>query len=178
MLSDGTIDDFTLLLNSMGYKFDRNAESIIDKASGGEEIKDVEAMIDGSTNIVYVFILIVLFIVLLIVYTTYLRDRQNEWCLYSSIGYSKRSIYFSIIRELLFTFAVSLLAGGIIIFFMEIALDYCMIKPAGNRCRYFQPDVLMEILCSYVLLFGMLQIPIRYEIYRIRTIDALDDDLN
>ena len=161
------------------YKVDRSREKIIDKTSGEEDLQnDVIDAIEGGTDIVYVFILAVLFIVLLIVYTTYLRDRQNEWCLYSSIGYSKKAIYFSIIRELLFTFAVSLFAGGIIIFFMEAVLDYCMIRPMGIKCRYFYPGVLMEIICSYVFLLGMLQLPVRYELYKIRTIDAMDDDLN
>ena len=179
ILSDGSIEDLTLFLNNMGYKVDRIREKIIDKTSGEEDLQnDVIDAIEGGTDIVYVFILAVLFIVLLIVYTTYLRDRQNEWCLYSSIGYSKKAIYFSIIRELLFTFAVSLFAGGIIIFFMEAALDYCMIRPMGIKCRYFYPDVLMEIICSYVFLLGMLQLPVRYELYKIRTIDAMDDDLN
>ena len=179
ILSDGSIEDLTFLLNNMGYKFDKDKESIIDKASGEEDLQnEVIYAIESSTDIVYIFILAVLFIVLLIVYTTYLRDRQNEWCLYSSIGYSKKTIYFSIIRELLFTFAVSILAGGIIIFLMEIVLEYCMIRPMGIMCRYFYPDVLIEILCSYVLLLGMLQIPVRYELYKIRTIDAMDDDLN
>ncbi len=179
ILSDGSIEDLTLFLNNMGYKVDRSREKIIDKTSGEEDLQnDVIDAIEGGTDIVYVFILAVLFIVLLIVYTTYLRDRQNEWCLYSSIGYSKKAIYFSIIRELLFTFAVSLFAGGIIIFFMEAALDYCMIRPMGIKCRYFYPDVLMEIICSYVFLLGMLQLPVRYELYKIRTIDAMDDDLN
>ena len=127
ILSDGSIEDLTLFLNNMGYKVDRSREKIIDKTSGEEDLQnDVIDAIEGGTDIVYVFILAVLFIVLLIVYTTYLRDRQNEWCLYSSIGYSKKAIYFSIIRELLFTFAVSLFAGGIIIFFMEAVLDYCI----------------------------------------------------
>lgn len=179
ILSDGSIDDLTLLLNNIGYKFDKSKESIIDKVSGEEDLQnDVINAIESGTDIVYVFILAVLFLVLLIVYTTYLRDRQNEWCLYSSIGYSKKAIYFSIMRELLFTFAVSVLAGGIIIFLTEVALDYCMIRPMGIMCRYFYPNVLLEILCSYVLLLGMLQLPVRYELYRIRTIDAMDDDLN
>ena len=179
ILSDGSIEDLTLFLNNMGYKVDRSREKIIDKTSGEEDLQnDVIDAIEGGTDIVYVFILAVLFIVLLIVYTTYLRDRQNEWCLYSSIGYSKKAIYFSIIRELLFTFAVSLFAGGIIIFFMEAVLDYCMIRPMGIKCRYFYPGVLMEIICSYVFLLGMLQLPVRYELYKIRTIDAMDDDLN
>lgn len=179
ILSDGSIEDFTLLLTDMGYKFDKNEESIIDKASGEADLKEtVEDEMEKATNVIYVVILVMVFVVLFIVYTTYLRDRKNEWCLYSSIGYSKRTIYFSVIRELLFTFAVSLLAGGIIIFLMEIALDYSMIRPMGNRCRYFYPDVLMEILCSYALLFGILQIPVRYELFKIKTIDSMDDDLN
>ena len=114
---------------------------------------------------------------LFIVYTTYLRDRRDEWCLYSSIGYSRKTIYFSILRELLFTFAAALLIGAVIIVLAEIIINLVMIEPQGLKCRYFYPDTIVEILCAYTLLLGVLQIPVRYALFKIRTIDAMDDDL-
>jgi len=42
---------------------------------------------------------------------------------------------------------------------------------------YFYPKMVAEIVCSYVLILGLLQIPIRAALYKIRTIDAMDDDL-
>ena len=144
------------------------------KWSVKNEISDV---LGNSGNLVYTGIILILTVSLFLVYTTYLRDRHNEWCLYCSIGYSRKSIFFSILRELLFTFAVALLIGTILISGSVVLLDYAMIQPKGIRCRYFQPETLKQILCTYILLLGVLQIPVRYALYRIRTIDAIDDEL-
>lgn len=130
-----------------------------------------------STKYIYVGIFILLFVSLFVVYTTYLRDRHNEWCLYCSIGYSRKSIYLSIMGELLFTFIVAILAGTVITTAMVFILDALMMSPKGMMCQYFYPDKILEILCAFVLFFGLLQLPIRYALYKIRTIDAMEDDL-
>lgn len=178
ILSDGSIEDMSVLLENMGIGVRDNHDVIIDFKWGEMFLEEeiIEAM-GNSTKFIYVGILIILSLSLFIVYTMYLRDRHNEWCLYSSIGYSRKSIYFSIIKELLFAFAIALIIGGVLISIFVIILDYVMIKPLGLRCRYFQPNTIAEILCSYVLLFGILQIPIRYALYKIRTVDAIEDDL-
>lgn len=91
--------------------------------------------------------------------------------------FSRNVIYFSILRELAFTFAAAIAIGGVIISLSVVALDYALLIPLGLKCRYFYPRTLGEIFCSYVLLFGVLQIPVRYALYKIRTIDAIEDDL-
>ena len=110
-------------------------------------------------------------------YTTYLKDRQDEWCLYCSIGYSRKTIYFSILRELLFSFVAALLIGAILIGISEVILYFTIVEPSGLKCCFFYPDVLFEILCTYVLLLGFLQLPVRIALWNIRTIDAMEDDL-
>jgi len=79
--------------------------------------------------------------------------------------------------ELLFTFAAAIVAGIILTTAMVFALDAMMMKPRGIMCQYFYPDKIAEILCAFVLFFGLLQLPIRYALYKIRTIDAMEDDL-
>lgn len=140
--------------------------------------KEVTDAFESATKYVYWGIIILLSISLIIVYTMYLRDRHNEWCLYCSIGYSRKTIYFSIMRELLFTFSAALLIGGIIIIAALVSLNSMMMKPEGLMCRYFHPKTLLEILCSYVLILGILQLPVRHALNRIRTIDAMDDELH
>lgn len=178
VLSDGSIGDMSKVLHEEGIDVRDVFDTVLDYKWGEwfvvNEIVDV---LGNSTGIIYTGVILVLSVSLFIVYTTYLRDRHNEWCLYCSIGYSRKSIYFSILRELLFTFTVALLSGIILASGSVVLLDYIMIQPKGIRCRYFQPETLGEILCSYVLLLGILQIPVRYALYRIRTIDALDDEL-
>ena len=71
---------------------------------------------------IYMGIIILLLISLTVVYTTYLRDRHNEWCLYCSIGYSRGNIYCAVMRELLFTFGSAFILGGVISILAAILL--------------------------------------------------------
>lgn len=177
VLSEG-IDDMSAVLHEAGIDVRENFDSVIDYTCGKRFLKEeVADVIGDSTTYIYVGIIILLFISLTVVYMTYLRDRHNEWCLYCSIGFSRKEIYLSIIRELLFTFITALILGGALISVSVVILDRVMIEAQGLKCRYFYPETLGEIFCSYALLFGILQIPIRYALYRIRTIDAIDDDL-
>lgn len=178
VLSDGSIRDMSKVLHEEGITVREVYDTILDYKWGEQFVKDeIVDVLGNSTGLIYIGIILILTISLFIVYTTYLRDRHDEWCLYCSIGYSRKAIYYSILRELLFTFVAALLCGAVIISVSVVLLDYLMIQPKGIRCRYFQPGTLAEILCTYVLLLGILQIPVRYALYRIRTIDAIDDDL-
>lgn len=177
VLSEG-IDDFTPVLIEEGINVRENYDTVQDyKYCQKIYEEDVLTAINDSTNYVYLGITLLLFIALFIVYTTYLKDRQDEWCLYCSIGYSRKTIYFSILRELLFTFVAALLIGALLIGISEVILYFTIVEPSGLKCRFFYPDVLFEILCTYVLLFGFLQLPVRIALWKIRTIDAIEDDL-
>jgi len=177
VLSEG-IDDFTPILMEEGVNIRENYDTVQDyKYCQKMYEEEVLTAISDSTNYVYLGITLLLFIALFIVYTTYLKDRQDEWCLYSSIGYSRKTIYFSILRELLFTFVAALLIGAVLIGISEVILYFTIVEPSGLKCRFFYPDVLFEILCTYVLLFGFLQLPVRIALWKIRTIDAIEDDL-
>ena len=176
VLSD--IEDISAELRKEGIEVRENYDTVVDRRWGENFLKaEVEDVIGNSTVFIYAGILILLSISLIVVYTMYLRDRRNEWCLYCSIGYSRKTIYFAIVRELLFTFAAALVIGGAVTALSVVLLDHLIIKEQGLRCRYFYPQTLWEITCSYVMILGILQIPVRYALYRIRTIDAIDDDL-
>lgn len=177
VLSEG-IDDLRPELEQEGIKVRENYDSVLDYREEREFFEtEIVGVIDGATSAIYAGIMILLSISILIVYTMYLRERHDEWCLYCSIGYSRKTIYLSILRELLFTFVAAVIIGGVIIVAAELALDWTMIRPRGLKCRYFNSQALGEILCSYALIFGILQIPVRYALYKVRTIDAIEDDL-
>lgn len=177
ILSEG-IDDMSAELEKEGIVVRDTYDSVVDYVNESQFFEEeILNIIGNSTSLIYIGIMVLLSIALIIVYTMYLRDRHDEWCLYCSIGYSRKTIYVSILRELLFTFGAALLFGGVIIVASEAFLDAVMIQPWGLKCRYFHPQTIGEILCSYVLIFGILQIPVRYALYRIRTIDSIDDDL-
>lgn len=177
VLSEG-IDDMAAVLSKIGIEVKENYDTVVDMKWGKKFLKEeITDVIGNSTNLIYVGIVVLLLISLTVVYTTYLRDRHNEWCLYCSIGYSRGNIYRAVMRELLFTFGAAILLGGIISLFATVLLRSVMMVPQGLQCKIFHPKTLAEILCTYVFLLGILQIPVRYALYRIRTIDAIEDDL-
>ncbi len=178
VLTKECVKDATTLFPLIGREYNKDTDLVDDYNSQKLDYESlVKKQLVDATKYIYVGIFILLFVSLFVVYTTYLRDRHNEWCLYCSIGYSRRSIYLSIMGELLFTFIVAILAGTVITTAMVFILDTLMMKPKGMICQYFYPDKILEILCAFVLFFGLLQLPIRYALYKIRTIDAMEDDL-
>ena len=178
ILSDGSIYDLSKLLEQEGIYVRETYDTIVDAKTGEKEIKvNVTDVISSSTTLIYICIIILSSLALFIVYIMYLRDRHNEWCLYCSIGYSRKEIYSLVMRELLFVFGIALVIGIGLAAAAVVAIDFFMLTPQGMKCKYFYPDAIVEILCAYVLLVGALQIPIRYALHRIRTIDAMDDDL-
>ena len=172
------IQDISSHLKQEGIEVRENYDSIVDY-SWGEEFfyNEITAVLGTSSSYIYVGIIILLSVSLLIVYTMYLRDRRNEWCLYCSIGYSKTTIYFSIIRELLFNFTAALLIGIVLIAAAQWILYAVMIEPQGLKCKYIHWKTIGQILCTYMLIFGILQIPVQYALFKIRTIDAMEDEL-
>ena len=177
VLSEG-IEDLGALLLEEGIEVRDSYDNIFDYKKGMEFLQtDVIDAIGNPSKFIYLGVMLLLSIALIIVYSMYLRDRHEEWCLYSSIGYARKTVYMAILRELLFTFAAALTIGGLIVFGVELLLDVVMIQPNGLKCRYFSPSALGEILCSYVLIFGILQLPVRYALHKIRTVDVLEEDM-
>lgn len=177
-VTDGSIEDMSSVIRSMGYEFDDADAHIWDISRGKVDLQEnVIDSIDNSCRVIYIGITGIMSLAILIVYITYLRDRRNEYCLYCSIGFTRKCIYYAIMRELLFTFATSVLLGGLITAASMIILKNTIIDTLGLICRYYHGDVLLQILCVYVMIIALLQIPIRIALYKIRTIDAIDDDL-
>ncbi len=178
VLTDGSIEDMEAVLVDIGYDVDRKYEMIYDLVEGRESLKrDIVDAIEGSTNMVYMAIVVILSIAIIVVYVTYLRDRYNEWCLYCSIGFSRKEIYWSVIRELLITFGVAVLFGAVLSVITMVVLDCTLVASMGLRCKYWYPGTLFEIVCVYVAIFALLQMPVRVALHKIKTIDAMDDDL-
>ena len=178
ILSDGSIDNLYPILEKEGIKPKVGSDMIFDPVSGAEDVKiNVTDAIGTSTTIIYVVITVLMFLSLYIVYTMYLRDRHNEWCLYCSIGFSRKEIYKAIMRELLFTICLAVGIGIVLTAVGAFGVDKLLLSSKGLKAKYFYPDTLGEILCTYVLLVGLLQIPVRFALHKIKTVDAIEDDL-
>lgn len=174
VLTDGTVRDLKNTIKKNGVILENS--KFVDLKDGEIKLQDeIISAISGSTNIIFTGIMVIVATLVVIVSISYMRDRRSEWCLYASIGYSRKAVYFSIIRELLFTFVTAfLIAVAVVILLMKI-LDILLITELGLQCEYFLFDTLSQILCVYIALFGILQIPVRIEIFKIKTIDAADD---
>lgn len=176
VVTDGTIEDLRALLKSSGIPLEHS--EFVDVAEGKKELKrDIVDVIDSSTEAIFVGFMIIVAILVIIVNISYMRDRRSEWCLYASIGYGRKTIYFSIMRELLFIFALAFMSALAVCALSMRLLDIFVVSEMGLRCTYIMPDTFIRILCAYIALFGLMQIPVSMEISRIRTIDAIDDDM-
>lgn len=177
IFSEG-IEDLQSELSEIGVELnDKNMYWTDYKTQYHDFNHNVVDAIDGSTKIVYIGIVILMCIALSVIYITFLRDRHSEWCLYASIGYSRKAIYFSILRELLFTFIVSMISGAVITVIAVLLIDLLYIKPNGLRCEYLSFVTIKNVLLDFLVFFAILQLPVRYALYRIKTIDALGNDL-
>ncbi len=177
IFSEG-IEDLQSELSKIGVELnDKNMYWTDYKTQYRDFRHNVVDAIDGSTKIVYIGIVLLMCIALSVIYITFLRDRHSEWCLYASIGYSRKAIYFSILRELLFTFIVSLISGAVITVIAVLLIDLLYIKPNGLRCEYLSFVTIKNVLLDFLVFFAILQLPVRYALYRIKTIDALGNDL-
>ena len=177
VLSDGSIEDMGEFLGNMGYEFSDKEAWISDYKIGNAEYEEVFAEVETPAKLVFRGIMVVMAIMLFLVYTTILRDRHGEWCLYCSIGYSRRAIYFSILREMLFYFTVAVVAGTTVTVIGMVTVDALLIAPMGLACKYLDFSVMGEIVCGYAVVFALLQLPIRVALHKIRTVDAMEEDL-
>ncbi len=177
LFSEG-ITDLKAEMAAIGLEYDDKYMYWTDYVTQTEDFqKNMVDAIEGSTKIVYTGIVVLMCIALSVIYITFLRDRHSEWCLYASIGYSRKAVYLSIMRELLFTFVVSLLIGAAITALAIWLIDLLYLVPHGLHCQYFNPGAMRDVLIDFLVFFAILQLPVRYALYRIRTIDALGDDL-
>lgn len=176
VVTDGTVHNLEKTIEKQGVILE-NSE-FIDLANGEKKLQDeIIDTISGSTNFIFAGIMVIVAILVVIVNISYMRDRRSEWCLYSSIGYSRKAVYYSMLREMLFVFVTAILSAAVVSIILMKLLDIFLITELGLTCLYFIPGTLIEILCAYIALFGILQIPVRFEIYKIKTIDAIDDDM-
>jgi len=177
IFSEG-IDDLKAEMAEIGIELDDEYVYWTDYVTQTKDFQvNMVDAIEGSTQIVYVGIVILMCIALSVIYITFLRDRHSEWCLYASIGYSRKAVYFSIMRELLFTFVASLVTGAAVTALSVVLIDALYLTPHGLGCNYFNGEAIKDVLLDFLVFFAILQIPVRYALYRIKTIDALGDDL-
>ena len=137
-----------------------------------EEVADV---MDGALLGILLVVTVFLAISIVVAYVSFLRNRTNEYCLYTSIGFSRLDVYGMIMREIGIIFGISLLLGAVFSGIAMAIMGQCMMKPLGLTYKYLYPDHLLRILAAFVAIIALLQLPVLTTIHRIRTIDRMEE---
>lgn len=176
VLSKGKGIDYTKALEDMGYSTEKAI--VYDNITLTEDYNvSIRDSIGLPKNIITIFSTVVLCICIAVVFNMYLRDRHEEWCLYSSIGFSSGEIYLLAMRELLITWGLSILMGTVLSATLAAVISGIMVTPMGLMADYIMPDTLFMIFCMLVFLMGIMQIPLMFAISRIKTVDAAEEDM-
>lgn len=172
---DESITDMTEILKGLGIEVS-DRDTVNDSIAYEEMFKkDVEDVLVGVLDVVYLVVMLFLAFTVLIAYVSYMRNRVNEYCLYMSIGYSRSAVYRMIMREMLILFGFGALAGFGMSVLGGFMMHSLLIEAKGLSCRLIMPEQIFYILASFVGIMGILQIPIVYSINAVKTIDAIED---
>ena len=155
----------------------RLIEYIVDYTTREKTYIEYQTVFRNATNIIRIASTIMIFICLLAVFNLYMKDRHSEWCLYRSIGYSFKSIYFLIVRELLIILGGCLVIGLVAVLGVYALFNKLVAGPLSLTLVLWVPEGVFDSLSILVLFFGVLQVSVFYALQRIETIDAIEDSL-
>lgn len=136
---------------------------------------DVVKSIDSSMDIIILVVMIFLAISVIVAYVSFMRNRVSEYCLYSSIGYSKKSIYAMMMREMIIIFGTGIIIGAMIAGVIVIFLNKTAVEPMGLIGKLVDLNQISKIMTAVICIIGLLQIPAVMTINSIKTIDMIED---
>ena len=175
ILSDEDTSDAKKLFSDIGIQI-TDEDSVFDAVYCKEQYdNDTKNMIESVVNILYLVVMIFLAISVFVAYISFMRNRVNEYCLYSSIGYSRQNIYGMIIREMMIIFGIGIIAGMLLSLSAAYLIHNLIIEPKGLVGHIIYSDRMFGILAAYVFIMGLLQLPVLLNIHYIKTIDAIED---
>jgi len=152
-------------------------EHIVDYTSHQKEYEFNRDAISNVVNMIRTVSTIAVFICLLVIFNLYMNDRLSEWCLYHSIGYASKEIYFLIVRELMIVLGIAVFVGLLGILGLYVVLNNLIFAPLGQILILFDSGEAFGCLSILTLFFGILQASVFYAVQRIKTVDAIGDDL-
>ena len=172
---DGSIQDLYKVLEKIGVN--TCEDDVIEDAIHVKQDYDREVgnIIDSIVDYMFLGVAILVAFAILILFISFIRERQNELCLYRSIGFSRGDIYILMMKELGFMFGLSVVLSVIATYGMMVFMKAVMFVPRGLICAYYYPDSIIAIIAMLVLILGILQLPVIYTISRIRTVDKMED---
>lgn len=175
ILCDEQTSDAEALFADCGISLSENDQVADRPGMEADFHREVTDVIDAAMTMLMLVIIVFLSVAVLVAYVSFLRSRTDEYCLYLSIGYSRKGVYGMIMREVLIIFAVSLLAGAVCSLLVMLLLVRLLIDPMGLSYCYWYPDYLLTLVAAYTAIIGVLQLPILSAINRVRTIDGIEE---
>ena len=178
-VNNNEIPDMTAFLQPYGIeagvdKFS-DVQILSDQVNAIKLVEDFKSEMDTPLNVMTYTLMTVLAITLFFVYRLHIMDRYSEWCLYRSLGFTTKEVYFLAFREYGICFGFSiLLAGGITA--IACYLGGKLMDARGMMYEYLLPDTLFQIFSILVLLTGIMQLPVVVAMRKVRTIDAMETD--
>lgn len=175
ILCDEQNADMTSLLNDMGInptEYDR----IIDSAEWAKMYRElVVEQLDTALLAILIVVIVFLAVSILVAYISFMRNRVNEYCLYSSIGFGRKDIYVMIMKEILIIFGISIALGAVVTCLIMLLMGNFVIGQMGLVSKYFCPEHLLRMISAFAIIVGILQIPISVTINNIKTIDMIEE---
>lgn len=137
--------------------------------------KEVVAELEGMVTGILIVITVFLTIAIVVAYVSFMRTRVNEYCLYASIGYSRKDVYSMMMRELFLIFGISMVIGMVLTILAMIGLGEFLLKPLGLTYQFYYPEQILTIVAVFAAIVGVLQMPVWVTLYKIKTIDRIEE---
>ena len=175
ILTDEAHSDFRTIAEPMGLHVTA-LDNIEDRPQNEEYYqKENVEVLDRVNRVILLVVMIFLAISVLVAYISFMRNRVGEYCLYASIGFSKREIYGMIMREMGIIFGVGILLGAIFSVIGMAVMDATLVHPQGLHSAWWYPEQVAASLTAYLVIIGLLQIPIMITVHNIKTVDLMED---
>ena len=175
VLCDEEHSDMSVIVEELGGKLTAWDELLDVNAWRDLYDNDLVAVLDGMITGILIVITVFLTIAIVVAYVSFMRSRVNEYCLYSSIGYSRKDIYSMMMRELMLVFGISMVVGAVVSIVAMILLGENLLANLGLSYQMFYPDQIVKIIAVFAAIVGVLQIPILATLYKIKTIDMIEE---
>lgn len=120
---------------------------------------------------------VLIILCLMALLSLYIRDRQAELCFYYSIGFSKKDIYISVLKKLLFVFAISILIGSALSIGLYFLVKFFIIIPRGLNISLFMSHEILHCFACLFLIFAALQPAIFFAMQKVDAIDFLEEEM-
>ena len=162
------------LLGEIGIELSPEDE-YYDRSTYDDAMDEISGIMDGVVLAIMAVVMIFTALSVIIAYISLMRNRINEYCLYASIGYSRSEVYGMMLREMLIIIGGGLVLGAGLSLLGSYLLKTCAMEPLGLIGYIWYGKQFLRIVAAFVMIMGVLQIPVLITMSRIKTIDAIED---